>query len=287
MTGEITIESAKYPNLLKDLKDAPAKLYYKGSIDTATFANCLAVVGSRKISLYGSRVVNRFIPEICSSGISIVSGFMYGVDALAHSTALDSGGKTIAVLPCGVEIICPSEQHSLYQRILDTKNVFLSEYPAEALPKIWTFPRRNRLVAGVCKSVLVIEASATSGSLITARIALKLKRKVFVIPGDVFSEGSEGIYQLIKEGAEIIDTPKDIIAYYFPTITTANSFKAKKLEIFDQLGQRIYGLLKARSMSLNELVEASSISFNEVGPCITQLELDGFINCHNGLYYVS
>lgn len=210
----------KYPKLLKKIgKDAPKQLYYKGSFDKEIFDNCLAVVGSRQMTTYGKRVVEQIVTPLSGAGVTIVSGFMYGVDAAAHKTAVQAGGKTIAVMPCGIDLIHPEYQQDLYMEILNNNGLVISEYEGNMQPSNWTYPRRNRIVAGLSKAVLIVEAGLKSGSLITANFAKKFGRKIFVVPGPITSENSKGIMQLIKEGATPISKVEDILDYYKKTLT--------------------------------------------------------------------
>ena len=159
-------------------------------------------------------MVERLIGELALSGITIVSGFMYGVDATSHKAAVRVGGKTIAVMPCGINIISPEYQKDLYFEIIKNKGLIISEYEKNKKPELWTYSRRNRIVAALSKAVLVVEAGTKSGSLITANYAKKYKRKIFAVPGPVTSEASKGTLQLIKEGATMVISAKDILDYF-------------------------------------------------------------------------
>ena len=157
---------SNYPKLLKEIgKEAPKALYYKGVLDDNIFKNCLAVVGSRRMTTYGKDVIEKIVGEVAAAGLTIVSGFMYGCDAQAHKVALRFGGSTIAVMPCGIDKIHPSHQVELYHDILNKKGLAISEYDGGVLPTNWMYPRRNRIVAGLSRAVLIIEAALGSGSL--------------------------------------------------------------------------------------------------------------------------
>jgi DNA processing protein len=204
-----------FPVLLSEIPDAPKVLYYKGLWLPEKFENCLAVVGSRKMTSYGRNATQKLVYDIASLGITIVSGFMYGVDAIAHRAALDVGGTTIAVLGGGVDNVYPSNQTSLYNSILDKGGLIISEYPGDDKPANWNFPRRNRIVAGLCKAVLVVEAQRQSGSLITAQLAIKYKRKLFAVPGNITSETSQGTLDLIDSGdAQMVVSSATITKIY-------------------------------------------------------------------------
>jgi len=218
--GTIEIADKKYPEALKDaLKKiqpclGPKKLYYKGSWDNEIFDNCLAVVGSRHLTRYGRQATEQIVTECAATGITIVSGFMYGGDEAAHSASVKAGGRTIAVMPCGINLIHPPHQKELYQKILDTGGLIISEYETGFKPTNYSFVQRDRIVAGLSKAVLVTEAALNSGSLITANYAKKYNRKIFALPGQITSEVSKGTLKLIKEGAEVVTDANDILSFY-------------------------------------------------------------------------
>ena len=175
--NQIGIKSCEYPYLLKQIKDPPRKLYFKGDWNTDIFDETLSVVGSRRMTRYGEIITNELVAVIAEAGIVIVSGFMYGIDAQAHAAALETGGRTIAVMPCGIEKIHPEYQAGLYNRILRCGGLVVSEYPGDTPPALWTYPRRNRIIAGLSPVLLVVEAGLKSGALITARIAKNYNKK--------------------------------------------------------------------------------------------------------------
>jgi len=218
MSNVIYKDDKEYPSLLKKIgKDAPKQLYCKKSaysFDKSIFENCLAVVGSRKLTHYGKQAIERIVGELALAGITIVSGFMYGGDAVAHQTAVKVKGRTIAVMPCGVDRISPEDQEELYNEIIENNGMIISEYEGNMAPALWTYPRRNRIVAGLSKAVLVIEAGEKSGSLITANLAKKFKRKIFAVPGPITSSVSIGTNMLIKEGAEMVTEARDILRWF-------------------------------------------------------------------------
>lgn len=242
MENVIYKDDPEYPELLKKIgKEAPKQLYFKSSYSEISsrfspegalraqkfqnthskipdapniFEDCLAVVGSRRLTSYGKRAIEKIVGEIAISGVTIVSGFMYGGDAAAHGAAVRVGGRTIAVMPCGIERIHPEDQKQLYDEILGNNGLIISEYEGDMQPALWTYPRRNRIVAGLAKAVLVIEAGEESGSLITANYARKFKRKIFALPGPITSSVSAGTNQLIKRGAEMVLSAEDILRYY-------------------------------------------------------------------------
>ena len=184
------------------------------SVDKSIFNNCLSVIGSRRLTNYGKQALEQLVSQIAASGITIVSGFMYGGDAIAHRSALQVGGRTIAVMPCGIDLIHPQDQEELYHDILKNNGLIISEYEGDIQPTLWTYPRRNRIVAGLSKALLIVEAGEKSGCLITANYAKKFKRKIFVVPGPITSSVSKGSNLLIKEGAEMVTEAGDVLEFF-------------------------------------------------------------------------
>ena len=300
----VDLNSSRYPDLLKVTKNPPKKLYIKGKYTPQIFENCLSVVGSRKMTPYGQRVTQRFVREVASRGITIVSGFMYGVDAEAHDAALSVGGKTVAVMACGIDAICPSFQKDLYNSILELGSLAVSEYPGSTQARKWTFPQRNRIVAGLSQALLVVEAGYKSGTLITAKYARDYGRQVFVAPGDVFSSNYKGICQLITKGAKVVTSGLDIAKYYdadFKANFGAGESQGR-LGIFgnenrkrerpvkrnlDPAEEKIYSLLKSSSLNLDDLVTTLGVSPSSVSAKITSLSLKGLIDERGGIFYVN
>jgi len=289
----ISIEDKKYPELLKKIgKTAPKQLYYKGNWNDEIFKNCLAVVGSRRMTTYGRQVTERIVGEAAAAGITIVSGFMYGVDAAAHKVALNVGGRTIAVMPCGIDLIHPEYQQDLYMEILNNNGLIISEYEGEAQPVYWTYPQRNRIVAGLSKAALIVEAGEKSGSLITAHLAQKFKRKLFVVPGPITSENSKGIMRLIKEGATPISSAKDILEYYKiksgaqnPKSKTNSKFKIPNRQA-TTIEQKILEKLQIEPMNIDDLGRALEISAANLGTTLSLMQLRGTIKQEGNKYYV-
>lgn len=204
------IQSRDYPCLLKEIKDPPKRLYYKGNFNSNIFESCVSVVGSRIVSNSNKRIIKHLFSTL-SKSITIVSGFMSGVDAEAHKQALNFGLKTIAVMPCGIDHIHPENQVDLYNEILCSDGLVISEYDYDFKPEVWSYPRRNRIVAGIAKVTVVIEAKLNSGSLITARLANCYGRRVLVpkVPRPL----SGGISLLKNEFAEDIESGVQINEY--------------------------------------------------------------------------
>ena len=285
----ITKEDKKYPKLLKKIgKDAPKQLYYKGNWDEEIFENCLAVVGSRNMTTYGKRAVEQIVVEVAAAGITIVSGFMYGVDAESHRAALQGGGRTIAVMPCGIDLIHPEYQQDLYVEILNNNGLIVSEYEGSMQPVNWTYPRRNRIVAGFSQAALIVEAGEKSGSLITANFTKKFKRKVFAIPGPISSETSKGTLQLIKEGASLVTSAKDILDFYRikPALAKASVGK-REFKGLEGIEGKIIERLQNESLEIDALSRILNVSAAKLGTILSLMQLKGFIQKEGNKYFLS
>lgn len=199
-----------YPRLLREIADPPVALYVRGALDPAD-GRCVAIVGSRQASDYGRRMADRLARDLVAAGITVVSGLARGVDTAAHWGALRAGGRTLACLGCGVDVVYPYENRSLAAAVAEGGAV-LSEYPMNAPPDAWHFPSRNRIVSGLSLGVVVIEAPPGSGSLITATCAVDQNREVFALPGNVDNRLNRGAHALIKDGAKLVENVEDILA---------------------------------------------------------------------------
>src|SRR6185369_7317970 len=210
----VTLDDKNYPLLLKQIINPPFVLFYKGNkkiLKQVKDDVYIGDVGTRKITDYGRQVTELLTRELVDAGAVIVSGLALGVDSVAHRTTIDVKGKTIAVLGCGVDCCSPSENEQLYDRIVESDGCIVSEYGLGMSPTIGSFPSRNRIIAGLSQGVLVTEGAADSGALITAKDALENNRKVFAVPGPVTSSLSQGPYQLIKQGAVVVSSAKEIL----------------------------------------------------------------------------
>jgi DNA processing protein len=293
MAQEIFIDDERYP---KDLKKAlenlipslrPKKLYYKGKWDEDIFENCLAVVGSRHLTTYGRRTAEQLVSQIAGAGITVVSGFMYGGDEAAHKTTVQVGGRTIAVMPCGIDRIHPEYQADLYDEIQRKNGLIISEYPADDQPQQWTYVQRDRIVAGLSKAVLVVEAGLKSGSLITASYAEKFGRKIFAVPGPITSEVSKGTNKLIKEGAEAVTCAEDILNFFKMSPVIARNKATKQSKQFDPLEQGIIDQLKREPMDADSIARSLNLPAAKIGTTLTLMQLKSIINQDSGKYYVN
>lgn len=202
---KINFASLNYPRQLRQIDHPPENLYYRGDIDLLS-QPAIAVIGSRQPTDYGRQVTETFVRQLVKQNWIIVSGMARGIDTVAHQTAIESGGKTIAVLGSGLDVIYPPENRDLSQKI----HLVISEFSPGTPPCAKNFPQRNRILAGVSRAVLVTQAAKRSGTLITARLAAEQGKEVFVIPGPITSHLSEGSSWLIQQGAKLVNSIEDI-----------------------------------------------------------------------------
>lgn len=210
---EISIFDKEYPKSLKNIYDPPMKLYVMG--DYSILNNFkIAVIGCRKCSKYGEMCTKYFSSNLAKKDITIISGLAKGIDSFAHNSCIDVGGKTIAVIGSGLDIIYPEENKWLYEKIVKTGGAIISEYPLGTKPLKYHFPARNRIISGLSDGVLVVEAKEKSGTLITVDFALEQGKNIFVVPGNINSLNSNGTNRLIQEGAKLVENISDILEEY-------------------------------------------------------------------------
>lgn len=205
----LTLDSPLYPEQLRHLHYPPLVLFYAGRRELLQ-KRLLGFVGAREASSYGRKVVEKFVPEMVAANYVIVSGLARGIDSYAHQATLASNGFTIGVLGNGLDVYYPAENRRLYE-ILQKQHLVISEYPRGTPPKKYHFPQRNRIIAGLCQGLCVVEAKARSGSLITAQQALEAGREVFAIPGEILSGRQDGCHSLIQDGAKCVYRPSDLL----------------------------------------------------------------------------
>ena len=274
----ITLKDDEYPVNLREIYDPPPYLYIKGGIDERDRL-AIAIVGSRSSTPYGLGIARRMAMGLASHGITIVSGMARGIDSEAHRGALKAGGRTIAVLGSGIDIIYPGENKKLYEEI-SRKGAVISEFPISTPPLSNNFPRRNRIISGLSTGVLVIEASLRSGSLITARLALEQGRDVFAVPGSITSSRSHGTNMLIKEGARLVERPEDILEEILPHGLERK--EDKRLDIpLSKSEKRIYEVLTTPK-HIDTIIGESRLNPGEVSAILMNLEIKGIVCQHPG-----
>lgn len=263
------------PTLLKEISDPPKKLYLRGNLPNDS-TKLVCIVGSRRYSAYGKEVCEKLVSSLAPYDISIVSGLALGIDSIAHKTALEQKIHTIAVPGSGLDpnVLYPRSHQRLAEEIITSGGALLSEFEPDFKATTWSFPQRNRIMAGLSHIVIVIEAEKKSGTLITARLAMEYNREVGAVPGPVFSKNSEGPHHLIKNGAIPITSSEDIIE--------ALNLEPKAQESLDfpdlsKKEKRIVLLLEQQPLSRNELMNESNLSITECSTTITKLELRGIV----------
>lgn len=250
----------------------------------------IAVVGTRKVSPYGKLVTEKFVQELIQYNFVIVSGLAYGVDTIAHKTALKNQGKTVAILGSGINNIFPTANIKLAQEIIKN-GALISEYPLKAPALKPYFPWRNRIISGLCLATIIIEAPEKSGALITARFALEQNREIFAIPGSIFNKNSIGNHHLIKQGAKLVSQIEDILEELKLTNLFKNS-KLKKIQkspsvkFGNEKEKNIYQLFsEENSLAIDKIIEKSNLSPEDVLIVLTTLEIKGLLKNIGGSYY--
>jgi DNA processing protein len=273
-----------YPARLRAIADPPPVLYVKGEINAAD-ERAVAIVGSRSASDYGRRVARNICHGLASLGFTVVSGMARGIDGTAHETALDGGGRTIAVLGSGVDRIYPPEHERLSQRI-SRQGAVISELPLGTRPVAFNFPARNRLISGLSLGVVVVEATEKSGSLITAAHALEQNREIFAVPGEVGSSRSRGAHRLIREGAKLVENADDIIEEIARPKGAGRPQRVLPQNCGDDT-RKIFDLFQERILHIDEVIESSGLSSAQVSRILLELELQGFLRQLPGNRYAA
>jgi len=271
----VTRADPLYPEALAQKEVGPPPvLFYKGSLDIFR-EPCLAVVGTRHATRYGKYAVDKIVGELAES-FTIVSGLATGIDGFAHTATLRAGGRTAAVLGSGLFNVSPASHIALFDEICE-KGCVLSEYPPDTHATAYTFPQRNRIISGLCKGVLVIEAGERSGSLITANCALDQGRDVFAVPGDIDEQRSIGTNRLIKQGAVAVTCAADIYGYYGQTVPERANKAKQAPPTFDLMQRRVLDVLGGGEKSFDELVENCGMSIADLNTALSSLMIFGAI----------
>src|SRR3989338_8417664 len=277
----LEINDKKFPFNLRKITPKVTRLYYKGHYRKNLFQKSLAVVGSRKMTQYGQRVIESLLPPLATAGITIISGFMYGVDQAAHKVTLEQDGKTVAVLGWGIDWPVEHADQKLYQEI-EEKGLILSEYPANVTPQLWMFPRRNRIMAGLSQAVLIIEAAENSGSLITASYAQKYNKQLFAVPGPIASTVSQGTNNLIKSHKAItVTSASDILR----NMKWLKEIKPSLSTTEDTTRDLILQLLANEPLTIDELALSLNTPVEKISVKLSLLQLKGRVEEKEGKYY--
>ncbi len=279
-----TWESADYPQLLREIPAPPPVLYVRGRLEPED-AWAVAVVGTRRASAYGREVTHRLASELARSGITVVSGLARGIDGVAHRAALEAGGRTLAVLGCGVDQVYPPEHRELARQIA-AHGALISEYPLGTPPEAGNFPPRNRLISGLSLGVLITEAGRGSGALITADYAAEQGRDVFAVPGPIFAAASGGTNRLIQDGAKVVLETADILRELNLSMAAEQS-QAREVLPASEIEATLLSHLEAGPVHVDELGRAAGLPIAQVTSTLALMELKGMIRQVGGMKYVA
>jgi len=275
----VCLDDSRYPQLLKEIADPPPVLYVQGRIALLS-SLCLGMVGSRAATAYGKRSSFALAQALASSGVTVVSGVAAGIDSEAHRGALSVQGATIGVLGCGLDVVYPRQNGALYDQIR-REGLLVSEYPLGTRPDGFRFPARNRIIAGLSKGVLVVEAAKKSGSLITAEMALDENREVFAVPGQIDSFKSTGTHWLLQQGANLVQSANDVLVGLGCDLTGDVSNEQVLVgSSGDSIGPEAREFLKkidVYAIPRNELIADSGLGSAKVTELLLLLELEGLI----------
>lgn len=284
----LCISDEDYPSLLKEIYNPPYLIYTKGNKECLKMP-MVAMVGSRKLTQYGQQVAYSFAKELARCGICVISGLAFGIDANCHRGALDAKGKTIAVLGNSIDqkSISPRSNYNLAQDIINNEGLLLSEFPTPTTGNKMTFPARNRIMAGISKGTLVVEAAQKSGSLITANYAIEFNREVFAVPGSIFSPQSEGCNNLIKSGAKITTSVSDVLCEFnFLHMNYKENKNTQELEKLTNEEQKIYSKLSFDPTHIDRIAKLTKLETSTVNGLLSVLEIKGAVKNIGGQNYI-
>lgn len=274
-----------YPKELLPFDDAPPLLFVRG---TLSISPGLAIVGSRRATGYGKAQAIRFASAFVEAGLTVVSGGAAGVDTAAHSGTLQAGGMTVAVVACGLDYVYPSENRSLFERIVEQGGAIVSEFSVGTRPEPWRFPARNRIIAGLAQATVVIESPDQSGALITARNAAEYGRDVWVVPGPVDNGRSRGGHRLIQDGAYLADGPEDVLEGMIavPRAVNLTLPLAPPVPELSPDEAALLAQLSSTALGLDEAAELAGLAPAQAMVAATLLEMKGLVTRQPGNHFI-
>ncbi|MDQ3707551.1 MAG: DNA-processing protein DprA [Chloroflexota bacterium] len=282
----VSWEDEEYPQRLKEVAGAPPVLYVLGEI-TPQDAWAVGIVGTRRATHYGKEATERIVAGLVQAGVTVVSGMARGIDTVAHKAALEAGGRTLAVLGSGLDVIYPPENRNLARQMVDEGlGAIITEYPLGTRPEPVYFPPRNRIISGLSLGVLVVEAAEKSGALITVEFALDQGRDVFAVPGPVTSRFSEGTNNLIKKGAKCVTCAADILEELDLNMVTEHVEAVRALPA-DPTERMLLEHLQDNTRHIDELTNLTSLPASTVSAVLTMMELKGLVKCIGGMQYAA
>ncbi len=281
----LTWEDEAYPSLLREIYAPPPVIYVRGAL-LPEDEWAVAMVGTRRATAYGKQVARMLARDLAHNGVTVVSGLARGIDAEAHQAALDAGGRTIAVLACGLDRIYPPEHRHLAHAIADTgRGALISDYPLGTRPEARNFPPRNRIISGLSLGVVVVEAGHRSGALITVEFAVEQGRDVFSVPGNIVSHSSAGCNRLIQDGAKMVLDVKDILTELNLTMIEQH-VEARTILPADDTEEQLLGLVSEEPVHVDEICRQCQLPVHKVSAALTMMELKGMVRQVGGMQYV-
>lgn len=277
-------DDAEYPHRLKEIDQPPPVLYVRGTLGEQD-EWAVAVVGTRHVTAYGRQVAEEVSGTLARSGVTVVSGMARGVDTFAHQAALNAGGRTIAVLGCGVDVVYPPENRRLAAQIVE-HGALISDYPLGAAPESQNFPPRNRIISGISRAVIVVEAGVTSGALITASFAVEQGRDVFAVPGSILAPQCQGTNRLIRDGAAPLISPQDVLEALNLEMVTEH-LSARVALPTEPLERQLYDLLGREPMHVDNIRSQANLPIERVSATLALMELKGSVRQLGGMFYVA
>ena len=272
---ELTPLDPDYPERLRNIPDPPRTLYVRGNLPPDDVPT-VAIIGARNASDYGLQVARSFGRALAMHGIGIISGMAAGIDSAGQWGAIDAEAKTYAVFGCGLNICYPARNYLLYDKILQYGGGAISELPLDAPPIGKQFASRNRIIAGLADAVLVLEAREKSGTFITVGDALDQGKQIFALPGRVTDGLSKGCNQLIRQGADILTSPEDVLEYLHLTHNREQLMLEKDISMLNPKQQKVYAALDVEAKHLDQLIEKLAMSVQELSSVLLELEILGF-----------
>lgn len=280
----LTWETSAYPDLLREIPAAPPLLFIRGQFEPID-RWAVAVVGTRRMTAYGRQVTRDLVAGLVHNGITIVSGLARGIDAIAHRTALEEGGRTIAVMACGIDKVYPPEHRELARDIVAGRGAIVTDYPFGAEPESNHFPARNRLISGLSLGVVVIEAGEKSGALITSRFALEQNREVFAVPGNIHSPVSLGTNRLIQQGGKLVIRVEDILEEL--NLRMVADQAAAKVILPDTAEEAaLITQLSSQPLHIDDLSRLTGMPISMISSTLTLMELKGMVQQVGGMNYI-
>ena len=282
----LTLKDKDYPDLLKELINAPPVLYIAGTFKKEEDRFALGIVGTRKVSSYGRQVTEQFARELAEGKVTVVSGLAHGIDTIAHTATLEAGGRTLAVLASGLDTIYPADNLGLARRIVESgQGALVTEFPLGIKPDGRNFPARNRIISGLSQGILVTEAPKQSGALITANFALEQGREVFGVPNSIYSPGSVGVNKLIQDGAHLVTNVQDILMAL--NLFLVPQHVEIQAALPDNSEERtLLALLSHDPRHVDEIIRDSGLPTTIVSSTLMVMELKGMIRQLGGMQYV-